>query len=95
MYLPIKLSDTAQATLTSVINYIDSINTIGAGEKWYNRFKKKLLRYTFAKKYPLCRIKDFAVNGYSCISINDWVIIFKIENDTFTIQYIIYGSLLY
>ncbi len=50
MYLPIKLSDTAQATLTSVINYIDSINTIGAGEKWYNRFKKKLLRYTFAKK---------------------------------------------
>lgn len=95
MSLPIKLSDTAQNTITSIIDYIDSINTKGAGWRWYVRFKKKLLKITTVSSYPLCRFKEFAIAGYSCISIDNWIIVFKIEQKKFYIQHIIYGTILY
>ncbi|MEN9448060.1 MAG: hypothetical protein RJA25_1350 [Bacteroidota bacterium] len=49
MHLPIVLSNTAQQTLTYVIDYIDSINTKGVGQRWYRRFKNELTKYANAK----------------------------------------------
>jgi hypothetical protein len=57
--------------------------------------KMNLLNMPMQKTiYPPCRHIEFAEQGYSCIGINDWIIILKIEQNKFKIQYIIYGSLL-
>ena len=91
----VTLSPDAEETLHEVSEFIDAVNTDGAGQFWITNFILNL--YTYAKPnvtYALCRQRVFADEGLSCITYNGWVIAFKIEGDQFYVYYIIRGSVL-
>lgn len=92
--LQVKFSKSARDTLNSISLFVDSVNTIGAGSKWKNRFIKSISKYAVPAKYALCRHQYLANNGFSCVSITNWVIVFKIDNGIFYVNKIILGSLL-
>lgn len=91
--LKVKYSSTAEKTLTDISVFIDSVNTEGSGKLWKERFHLKILRYAQSNIiYSVCRYEEYSKKGFSCISIGDWIIIFKINNDKFLVQHIILGS---
>ena len=88
--LPISLE-----TLYDVADFIDSINTEGAGSFWVTNFILNL--YSYAKSnvtYALCSNKVLAQEGLSCIAYNGWVVAFKLEVDELVVHYILRGSMI-
>ncbi len=88
-------SQDAKATLFEISDFIDSINTQGAGERWVAKLTKWLKSYAISNvSYALCNDEYLAYLGLSCINYNDWIIVFTIEDDSFMVHEIIRGSLL-
>ena len=88
--------ENAERSLYGLADFIDSINLPGSGYDFMERFISKI--ETNIKPsiiYKLCNHFPFAVRGFSCIYINGWAIVFKIENDTAFIHEIVIGKLLY
>ena len=92
--LKVKLSNQAKKQLIAVAGFVEEINTVGSGEKWYRNFRKLLLVYAHPTKYAICRYKKFGVKNYHCITIKNWLVVFTIEDDTFYVRYIIHSSLM-
>jgi hypothetical protein len=85
----------ALETLYDIAEFIDSINTEGAGQFWVSNFISNI--YNYAKPnvtYALCNHPLLAEDGFSCITYNGWVIAFKIEHDELVVYLILRGSLL-
>ncbi|MCB0507263.1 MAG: hypothetical protein KDD21_03070 [Bacteroidetes bacterium] len=93
--LQLKFSKSARETLNNISLFIDGANTFGAGSKWKDRFIKSIEKYAHPIQYPLCRHTFLAAKGFSCISVGNWVIVFNIKDNTFYVNKIILGSLLY
>lgn len=93
--LRVNYSSLANNYLSKVANYLDDINTIGSGERWLIRFHNKIKKYAQPIKYSLCRHKIYAKNGYSCVSIDSWIIVFKVEGNQFNVYQIVLASSLY
>jgi hypothetical protein len=93
--LKIKYSLLAQKTLTEVALFIEKTNTKGSGNRWKNKFLKKVTKYVQPVTYALCRHKIYAENGFSCISIDSWIIIFKADDTKFNVHQIVLASSLY
>jgi hypothetical protein len=85
----------ARKTILSIIKFIDDLNTIGAGERWYDKLIIYCNKYALPNvQYSLCNNKGLAKRKLSCIVFNNWIIAFTIEEDTFIIHHVIYGRLL-
>jgi len=85
----------AEEALFEISYFIDCINLDGAGDKWSEKFISNL--YSYAKpnvQYALCRDEYLASIGMSCINFNDWIIAFRIEDDSLVVHKIIRGSFL-
>ncbi len=91
----VKYSILAQNTLTDVARFIENINTKGSGNKWKNKFFIKVRKYAQPIKYALCRHVIYAVSVFSCVAIDNWIIIFKIEGNHFNVYQIVLASSLY
>jgi len=92
--LKVKYSKSAEKTIEGITDFVEQLNTKGAGERWKERFNRKIHKYAQPISYALCRHLDFALKKYSCVSIENWVIIFKVKNDVFCVYGIIHSSLL-
>jgi hypothetical protein len=92
--LPLKFSKSATETLNSISLFVDSVNTNGAGSKWKDKFIKSVSKYAIPIKYALCKQSFLASKGFSCISIVNWVVVFKIKNDIFYVDKIMLGTIL-
>jgi hypothetical protein len=91
----VKFGEEAKITIYEVSDFIDSINTFGAGERWVTRLTEWVESYAHSNTtYALCNDSYLASLGLSCINFNDWTIAFKIESETFIVYKIIRGSLL-
>jgi len=91
----VSLEPDALETLSDVAEFIDTINTPGAGQFWVTDFILQL--YTYAKPnvtYALCRNKILAEEGLSCISNKGWVVAFKIDGDEMVVYHILRGNIL-
>ncbi len=89
------LSPDAEQTLDRVAEFIDSVNTEGAGKFWTTNFILNL--YSYAKpnvKYALCQHQVFRAAGLSCITYSGWVVAFDITEDEFYVYYIVRGDIL-
>lgn len=83
----------AFATLTGIINYIESTNTLGAGMRWFDKFESFLAKsFTTALLIPLCNNNTFNELGLRCINYNDWVIAFSVEDNAILIEAILHTS---
>ncbi|MBS1624310.1 MAG: hypothetical protein JSS76_17620 [Bacteroidetes bacterium] len=85
----------ALEALREVADFLDTINTEGSGEFWVINFLKNLEGYVKPNvQYAVCRHPEFAQKGLSCISLNGWIIAFKIEEEIFLVYSIVRGNLL-
>ena len=85
----------AKIAIYEVADFIDSINTDGAGDRWILRLTETVEQYALSNvSYVLCKGEYLASLGLSCINFNDWIIAFKIEKSFFVIYKIIRGSIL-
>lgn len=88
-------SQEVKITLFEISDFIDSINTDGAGNRWVARLTDWVGAYAKSNvSYSICRNEAFAEDGLSCITFNGWVIAFKIENDEFVVYQIVRGDIL-
>ena len=89
------ISPIAQDTILEVAEFVEGINTTGAGDRWTDKILDFIASYAQPKaKYSLCRDKDLRKKLLSCVAYKNWVIAFKIEDDIFFVHQIIYGPIL-
>ena len=91
----VSLEPEALETLSDISEFIDTINTPGAGQFWVTDFIFHL--YTYAKPnvtYALCQNQIFANDGLSCISNKGWVVAFQINGDEMRVHHIVRGNIL-
>ena len=85
----------AQETLHEIAALIDGINTPGAGDRWIDRILDFIQEHAQPNlKYSLCHNHLLAKSLFSCITFNNWVIVFRIEDEILRVYQIVYGSLL-
>jgi len=93
--LQVKYSSLARKTLTDVARFIETLNTKGSGNRWKNKFFLKIKKYAQPISYALCRHEIYSTNDFSCVAIDNWIVIFKIENNQFNVYQIVLASSLY
>ena len=94
--MKVSISDAAKEKIIEVAEFIDDINTPGAGDRWLARLIGHIESYAGLNHvhWPPCRNKNLATMEYSCLMYKNWIIAFKIEGDEFKVYDFIYGSLL-
>ena len=89
------IKSAAQDTIDDIAELIDGINTPGAGDRWVDRILDFVKDHAKPNvQYALCHNTKLAQALFSCIIFNNWVIVFQIEENTFTVFQIVHGSLL-
>lgn len=93
--MEIILKPKAQKALKLIATFVEQKNTLGSGVRFIEKFSLKLQTYALENtQFQSCKNQTLFVLGFSCITINKWVIAFKIENDKFMVYRIIWGALL-
>jgi hypothetical protein len=94
--MKVSISDAAYAKIIDVAEFIDDINTPGAGDRWITKTMEFIEEYARLKqvRWSLCRNNYLAAMEYNCLIYKNWVIAFKIERGKFMVYDFIYGSLL-
>ena len=83
----------AFASLTSLVNFIESKNTRGAGLRWLNEYEKFLNQaFANAEKRKICRNATFKKFKLRCIYFKDWLIAFSIHDNSVVIEAILHKS---
>lgn len=72
----------AQITINEIAELSDGINTPGAGDRWLDKLFDFISSYVKPNvTYALCSHTKLALQNYSCIVFNNWVIAFTIHED--------------
>lgn len=83
----------AFTTLTSIVNYVESVNTLGAGVRWLDKFELFVsTAFTNPSLINLCNNSTFNQLNLRCINYKDWVIAFSIDDETILIEAILHTS---
>jgi len=85
----------AQQAIELIADFVESKNTKGSGKRFARKFESAINKYAkenvdFAK----CKNTILAALGYSCLTVRNWVVAFKIKRNKFIIYRIIWGRLL-
>ena len=91
--MQIKYTLDALASLTSLINFIESKNTQGAGLRWLGRYETFLLK-TLAnvKRLTLCKNSVLKKLHLHCIYFNDWLIAISVHEDFILVEALLHKS---
>jgi hypothetical protein len=82
--MQINYSKDAFISLTNLINFIESTNTLGAGLRWLDRFESFLQKSLFKPaQIKLCHNITFKDLNLRCIYFNERVIAFSVYPDFF------------
>lgn len=91
--LKIRYTLDAFASLTSLINFIESKNTAGAGLRWLEHYEKFLSNALLdAKHKRFCNNESFRKLNLRCIYYNDWLIAFSFDEDFILIEALLHKS---
>jgi hypothetical protein len=83
----------AFATLHSLVDYIESLNTSGAGLRWLNRFENFITtKLSYPSALPKCNNKTFLHLGLHCLQYNDWIIAFTNHKSHIIIEAILHKT---
>ena len=96
--MKIVFSAAALDKINDIAEFIDDINTEGAGDSWAERLFQFIAEYANLPNitWALCNHPQLAERGYSCTTYNRvWVIVFKVEDNTFKVYDLVNGALLY
>ncbi len=83
----------AFASLSGLINFIESKNTTNAGLRWLNRFEG-FLQTTLQnpEKITLCNNATFNLLGLRCVYFNDWIVAFSVQTDYVLVEALLHKS---
>lgn len=88
IYKPRAINDVGK-----VIDWVESQNTPGSGERWFNRLDELINKLAKAKaKFALCKHPSLAKFNYRCYTYNDWVIAFRQTDTKFEVCRFIWGA---
>lgn len=91
----LEISKEAWLTLNELAEFVESKNTLGAGNRYLNAFLEKIndaLKNN--AKYAICKYTEFTKLKLKCFLINDWVIAYQETETSLIVRAIIHGSLL-
>ena len=90
-----RITPKALDVIDTIADFVESKNTPGSGNRFALRFKTAIEKLAIPNiTYSPCAHPVLATLKYSCSHFNDWVIVFRIENDELTVYEIIHGSLM-
>lgn len=91
--MQINYTSDAFSSLIQLVNYIESVNTKGAGLRWLNRYEI-FLQKTLIKPHQikLCQNLKFNQLNLRCINFNDWVIAFSVNENYILIEALLHRS---
>ena len=92
----IEYKPNALNTIYELAYFIEIKNTKGSGNRFIDKLFDHIEKYALPNvNYALCRYSIFNSLGYSCVFYNDWVIAFKIINNTFIVYEVALGTNFY
>lgn len=96
MAIKLSILPKAMRVIDAVADFVESKNTKGSGARYALKFKAAIEKLALPNvQYSHCNHPILAAYKYSCSHFNDWVVVFKIENEELTVYEIIHGSLLF
>jgi hypothetical protein len=94
--LEVRITPQALAVIDGVADFVESKNTAGSGARFALKFLSAIAKLALPNvQYTVCNHPVLASFKYSCSHFNDWVIAFKVTENTLTVYEIIHGSLLF
>jgi plasmid stabilization system protein ParE len=85
----------AEEVLYEIANWVESKNTPGSGFRFVEAFMDQIAALALPNvKYADCKHEIFAREGLQCVPVQDWIVVFRIEKNKFTVHFIVHGSLL-
>jgi len=94
--LVVKIKPKALTVIDSIANFVESKNTKGSGARYALKFKAAIKKLALPNvQYSICTHPVLAAYKYSCSHFNDWVIVFKVNDNELVVFEIIHGSLLF
>lgn len=91
--MPISYTADAFESLVDIVNYIESMNTLGAGLRWLNKFETFLVEsLSSSARIKHCNNLTFNQLGLYCLNFNDWVVAFSTHHDKILIEAILHSS---
>ena len=91
--MEINYTNDAVASLTALVNFIESHNTKGAGLRWLNKFEVYLQENLKHHSVIIpCNNLTFRQLNLKCIYYNDWLIAFSEEKNRITIEALLHKS---
>lgn len=89
----IELRKRAMNSMERTAEYVDSINTPGAGDRWLDKIKERIILLANSKaKFALCKHPSLAKFNYRCYAYKDWVIAFRVSEKKFEVCRFIWGK---
>ena len=83
----------AFGSLVQLINYIESLNTKGAGLRWLDRYELFLQNSLSRPRHiKLCHNGSFHRLKLRCIYFNEWVIAFSVNERDILIEAVLHRS---
>ena len=91
--MQINYSTEASSSLIRLVNFIEEMNTDGAGIRWLNKFEL-FLNTTLPNSLTisLCNNQTFKRYHLRCLYYNDWVIAFSVQGNNVLIEALIHKS---
>jgi hypothetical protein len=91
--MEVNYTNEAFASLISLVNFIESKNTVNAGLRWLGRFENFLQeKLSNPTQIKLCHNFTFNKLSLRCIYFNDWVIAFSMHNDFVLVEALLHKS---
>ncbi len=85
----------AQKAIELIAAYVENKNTSGSGNKFALKFESAINKFASENVvFTKCRNEILSYLAYSCLTINKWVVAFKIKQNKFIVYRIIWGGLL-
>ena len=89
----LEISKEAWYTLKELAEFVESKNTLGAGNRYLHAFLIKIKEALKSNaKYVVCKYPEFAKLQLKCFVINDWVIAYEETNDILIVKAIVHGT---
>lgn len=91
--MEIRYTTHAFASLVQLINFIESKNTIGAGERWLTKYEAYIRKsFTTPMRKSICNNVTLKKLNLRCIYFKDWLIAFSIHENYILIEALFHKS---
>ncbi len=91
--MKIEIRKRAWNSITKTAAWIDAKNLPGSGDRWADKIYSQIKKIAKNRvEFSICNNIGLKKFNYRCFHIDEWVVAYKKNRDTFTIYRFIHGS---